>query len=87
MLEKKTNKNEHGQNFILVQIQSICRQQNNCELIKEFCIGNDRKHVEKGENAGHQHFLFFPQCFQKRFFLGVLKVGIVWERSLNTDST
>ena len=20
--------------------------------------------VGKGENAGHQHFLFFPQCFQ-----------------------
>ena len=25
--------------------------------------------VEKGENAGCQHFLFFPQCFQKVFFL------------------
>ena len=21
--------------------------------------------VEKGENAGYQHFLLFPQCFQK----------------------
>ena len=21
--------------------------------------------VGKGENAGHQHFLLFPQCFQK----------------------
>ena len=21
--------------------------------------------VGKGENAGHQHFLFFPKCFQK----------------------
>ena len=21
--------------------------------------------VEKGENAGHQHFLLFPECFQK----------------------
>ena len=20
--------------------------------------------VQKGENAGHQHFLLFPQCFQ-----------------------
>ena len=24
------------------------------------------KAVEKGENAGYQHFLFFPQCFQSR---------------------
>ena len=23
--------------------------------------------VGKGENAGHQHFLLFPQCFQKDF--------------------
>ena len=33
--------------------------------------------VGKGENAGHQHFLLFPQCFQKAFFTGSLKVGIV----------
>ena len=29
--------------------------------------------VGKGENAGDQHFLLFPQCFQKRSFLGVVK--------------
>ena len=34
--------------------------------------------VGKGENAGYQHFLRFPQCFQKACFLGSLKVGIVW---------
>ena len=22
----------------------------------------------KGENAGYQHFLLFPQCFQKGYF-------------------
>ena len=27
----------------------------------------------KGENAGYQHFLIFPQCFQKASFLGVVK--------------
>ena len=32
----------------------------------------------KGENAGHQHFLLFPQCFQKVSFFGSLKVRIVW---------
>ena len=32
----------------------------------------------KEENAGHQHFLFFPQFFQKPFSLGSLKVRIVW---------
>ena len=34
--------------------------------------------VEKGENAGYQHFLLFPQCFQKASILELLKVRIVW---------
>ena len=34
--------------------------------------------VGKGENAGFQHFLLFPQCFQKASFTGSLKVGIMW---------
>ena len=29
--------------------------------------------VGKGENAGFQHFLRFPLCFQKASFLGVVK--------------
>ena len=29
--------------------------------------------IGKGENAGNQHFLLFPQCFQKSFSLGVVK--------------
>ena len=33
--------------------------------------------VGKGENAGYQHFLLFPQCFPKPSSLGSLKVGIV----------
>ena len=36
--------------------------------------------VGKGQNAGYQHFLLFPQCFPKPSSLGLLKVGIVWER-------
>ena len=34
--------------------------------------------VGKGENAGYQHFLLFPQCFEKQSLSGSLKVGIVW---------
>ena len=29
--------------------------------------------VGKGENAVYQHFLLFPQCFQKSYLLGVVK--------------
>ena len=33
--------------------------------------------VGKGENAGHGHFLLFPQCFPKASSTGSLKVVIV----------
>ena len=32
----------------------------------------------KGENAGYQHFLLFPQCFSEPSSVGSLKVRIVW---------
>ena len=31
----------------------------------------------KGKNAGYQHFLVFPQCFQKVSFSEVLEIGTV----------
>ena len=34
--------------------------------------------VGKGENVAYQHFLIFPQYFQKASFARSLKVGIVW---------
>ena len=37
--------------------------------------------VGKGENAGYQHFLLFPQCFLKPSSLGSLKVEIVCQKS------
>ena len=44
----------------------------------KFVLGNVENTVGKGENAGYQHFLLFPQCFLKFSFPEVLKVGIVW---------
>ena len=44
----------------------------------KFALGRAEKIVGKGENAGYQHFLLFPQCFQKASFTEVLKVRIVW---------
>ena len=40
----------------------------------------EKHYGEKGENAGYQHFLFFLQRFQRAHILGLLKLGIVWER-------
>ena len=38
--------------------------------------------VGKGENAGYQHFLLLPQCFQKPILQGSLKLGIVSSKQL-----
>ena len=34
--------------------------------------------IGKGENAGYQHFLLFPQGFPKPSSIELLKVQIVW---------
>ena len=45
--------------------------------------------MEKGENAGYQHFLLFAQCFKKASFPDMPKEVIVWEwvKVMNTPST
>ena len=65
-------------NSRLVQVESICRGQNKCNLNPDFFFGRVENTVVKGENAGYQNFLLYPQCFQKASFSGLLKVGIVW---------
>ena len=44
----------------------------------KFKLGKVENIVGKRENAGCQHFLLFPQCFQKAFYLESLRVVIVW---------
>ena len=44
----------------------------------KFAYGRMENVVGNVENGGYQHFLLFPQCFQKATFSGSLKVGIVW---------
>ena len=66
--------------FTLVQIESICRRQYKCARKKETFLGGAENIVGKGENSVYQHFLIFPQCFQKASFTRSLKVGILWQR-------
>ena len=43
--------------------------------------------AEKGENACYQHFLLkFPQCFQKDFFLWVVKSRDCVVKSLKEEN-
>ena len=46
----------------------------------KFVLGRVENILRKGENAGYQHFLLFPKCFQKPLALGLLKLRIVWYR-------
>ena len=39
----------------------------------KFALVRTENIVGKGENAGYQHFLLFPQCFEKASSLGSIK--------------
>ena len=40
----------------------------------KFVMGGEENIVGKGENAGNQHFLLFPQCFQRASYTRLLTV-------------
>ena len=52
------------QNFILNQIESICRRQIKCCLNGEIYNWRNRKQYVKAKNAGYQHFSFSPDTFK-----------------------
>ena len=45
---------------------------NTAEKLK-LVLGKVESILGKGENAGYQHFLLFPQCFQKIFLFKVVE--------------
>ena len=65
--------------FRLVQIGSICTQQNKCALKTEILLAWVENIVGKGGNAGYQHFLLFPTKFSIGFFFMVVEIqnGVV----------
>ena len=40
-------------------------------------VSDREENMGKGKNTVYQYFLRFPQCFQKAFLSGSIKVGIV----------
>ena len=54
---------------------------NKTEKLK-FVLGMGENIVGKGENAGHQHFLLSPECFQKASLYRSLKVGVQYGKEL-----
>ena len=72
--------NSSPNNKILDQskIQALADSKINMNKKLKFVFGRVENIVAKGENAGYQHFPFFPQCFQKASYSGSFKVVIVW---------
>ena len=59
--------------FGSIQSHDICRRKLNSSEIKRFAFERLESIFGKKENAGYQHFLPFPKCFQKVLFFEVVK--------------
>ena len=66
------------QNFENDQIQSTADDILHVGKMMISFLDREENTVEKGENAGYQHFLLFPQCFPKLSSSGLSKIVIVW---------
>ena len=49
----------------VVQIERICRRQIKCCINGGVCLLWGIEYCYEIRNAGYQHILLFPQCFQK----------------------
>ena len=65
-------------NFLdMTKLKAFADNKINVTKQLKFVLEGIENSVGKGESADYQHFLLFPQCFQKLSFPEVLKVGIV----------
>ena len=62
----------------LSKLKAFAEDKSNVTQNIQFVFERIENIVGKEENAGYQHFLLFPQCFQKAFYSRVSKVVIVW---------
>ena len=60
------------------EVKALADDKMNVTEKLKFGLGREENIIGKGENAGYQHFLLFPLCFQKASLPGSLKVMIVW---------
>ena len=60
----------HNKILDLSKLKAFSDDKINVTLREKFFLRLVENIVGKGENAGYQHFLLFPQCFQKAIFQG-----------------
>ena len=61
----------------MIKLKAFADDKLNIARMMISVFDSEENNMGKGENAGSQHFLLFPQCFQKPSSLGSLKVWIV----------
>ena len=59
------------------KLEAVADDKINENQKSKFALGRVENIVGKGENAGYQHVLLFPQCFQNVSFPGLFKEEIV----------
>ena len=64
--------------FAQSKLKALAEDKMNVTQKLKFVSRRTENILGKGENAGYQHFLLFPKCFQKPSSPGSLKVEIVW---------
>ena len=77
MPHPKFNSLQNGKFLDWFKLKALADDKLNFAEKLKFALERVENIVGKGENAGNQHFLLFPQCFQKASIEGPLKVGIV----------
>ena len=60
----------------LTKLKAFADDKSNVAKMASSLFDRVENTVEKGENAGYQHFLLFPKCFPKPSPLRSLKVGL-----------
>ena len=50
------------------KFKAFADDKTNVSKKSKFVMGSVGNIIRKGENAGYQHFLLFPPCFQQRSF-------------------
>ena len=74
----KVNSSPNNKIFDWTKLKAFADDKIDFDKIMISVYDREENIVGKGENAGNQHFLLFPECFQKISFSSLFKVGIVW---------
>ena len=78
-LNPSFNSLPNGKILDQMKLETFADDNFNLVLTVQFFLDRVENIVRKGENAGDQYFLLFPECFSlKTSCSGSLKVGIVW---------